>query len=88
MNLDNIETTTFHDRRPSHPAVPDAVLAARHKMNTAWHLHQIACDNLEAGIGPPLAVSVLLEAATASQQEYKAAWDKANAAVPERNGPA
>ena len=88
MNLDSIETTTFHDQAPSHPAVPGAVLKARHKMNTAWHLHQIACDNLEAGVGSPLAVSILLEAATAAQQEYRAAWDRANAGCPEGNCPA
>jgi len=86
MNLDSIETTTFHDQAPSHPAVPDAVLAARRERDRAYRLHDQAVDLWYDGVLGRASVDVLATAAIIAEKRYWQAWDRANAGCPEGNG--
>ena len=86
MNLDNIETTTFHDRRPSHPAVPGAVLAARSKAIEAWFLRDLAFTNYQAKVGSWIAYQVLDEQAHRFQDELERLLESGNGKVVEGQG--
>ena len=88
MNLDSIETTTFHDQAPSHPSVDTAVLATRLERDRAYRLHDQAVDLWYDGLLGRASVDVLATAAKIAEKRYWTAWNKANAGCPARNGPA
>ena len=88
MNLDSIETTTFHDRKPSHPAVPDAVLEAECKAAEAWRYRDLAFQQYQDGVGYYDVYRVLDEQARRLQDELEVARELRNGIIPEGNGPA
>jgi len=84
----NEATLTWHDQKPSHPAVPDAVLAARSKAIKAWFLRDLAFANYQAKVGSWIAYQVLDEQAHRFQDELEHLLESGNGTVPEGNGPA
>jgi len=69
--MSNRDFTTWHDRKPSHPQVPDAIRDTRAQATEAWHMRELAFDNYQAGFAGRLAYDVLDQQAHRLQDELE-----------------
>jgi hypothetical protein len=85
MDTNCIETTTWHDMRPSHNPRPDNLLDLEYRMNKAWQDYDALIERRYewyAGIQSDEVTHEMIQmaqdAAVQAQQTYWDAWYQAN----------
>lgn len=73
--MQSIETTTWHDQRPTHSSPPAIVTEAREAAARAWQQYEAAWDEHQAGYRSLASVDEAHAASVAADARYRDAYD-------------